>query len=93
MPECVQRYGADDPRCFARRSDKLAEQWPIGGLADLPNQRFLDFSDWLCPPGKVAVCPGVIGNTYVYMDSNHLSRAYLESMGDVFAQAWDEAMG
>ena len=41
----------------------------------------------------MSICPGVIGNTYVYMDSNHLSRAYLESMGDVFAQAWDEAMG
>ncbi|WP_282006850.1 acyltransferase family protein [Propioniciclava sinopodophylli] len=93
MPECVQRYGTDDPRCSARRADKLAEAWPTGGLADLPNQYYLDFSDWFCPPTKVSICPGVIGNTYVYMDSNHLSRAYLESMGDVFAQAWDEAMG
>ena len=93
MPECVQRYGADDPRCFARRSDKLAEQWPIGGLADLPNQRFLDFSDWLCPPGKVAVCPGVIGNTYVYMDTNHLTRAYVLTLVDAFDEAWRRVVG
>lgn len=88
MPECVQRYGADDPRCFARRSDKLAEQWPRGGLDTLPHQRFLDFSDWLCPPGKVSICPGVIGNTYVYMDTNHLSRTYVETLVDVFDASW-----
>ncbi len=81
MPECVQRYGVDDPRCWARRSDKLAESWPLGALADLPNQHFLDLSDWICPPGKVSICPGVIGNTYVYMDCNHLSRTYIEIHG------------
>lgn len=93
LPECVQRYGTDDPRCFARRSDKLAEQWPKGALADLPNQRFLDFSDWLCPPAKVPICPGVIGNTYVYMDGHHLSRAYLESLEDVFVETWRTEVG
>ena len=93
MPECVQRYGIDDPRCLARRSDKLAEQWPKGVLADLPHQRFLDFSDWLCPPAKVSICPAVIGNTYVYMDGHHLSRAYLESLEDVFADAWRAEVG
>lgn len=88
MPECVQRYGVDDPRCWARRSDKLAESWPLGALADLPNQHFLDFSDWVCPPRKVSICPAVIGNTYVYMDSNHLTRTYIETLIDVFADAW-----
>lgn len=93
MPECVQRYGADDPRCFERRSEKLADEWPRGTLADLPNQSYLDFTDWLCPPGKVSVCPGVIGNTYVYMDTNHLSRAYVETLTDVFADAWRREVG
>lgn len=93
MPECVQRFGADDPRCFARRSDKLAEQWPVGALAGLPNQRYLDFSDWFCPPGKVSICPGVIGNTYVYMDTNHLSRAYVETLVEVFDEAWRREVG
>lgn len=93
MPECVQRFGADDPRCFARRTEKLAETWPQGALESLPNQHYLDFSDWLCPPGKVSVCPGVIGNTYVYMDTNHLSRAYVETLVDVFEAAWREEVG
>ncbi len=93
MPECVQRFGAGDPRCFARRTDKLAETWPKGALESLPNQHYLDFSDWLCPPGKVSVCPGVIGNTYVYMDTNHLSRAYIETLVDVFDAAWREEVG
>lgn len=93
MPECVQRFGADDPRCFARRTEKLAETWPKGALESLPNQHYLDFSDWLCPPGKVSVCPGVIGNTYVYMDTNHLSRAYVETLVDVFEAAWREEVG
>ena len=30
----------------------------------------------------------VIGNVYVYMDSNHLSRTYVESLSDDFAAAW-----
>ncbi|MDO5533337.1 MAG: acyltransferase family protein [Propionibacteriaceae bacterium] len=93
MPECVQRYGTEDPRCSGRRADKLADEWPVGALADLPHQHYLDFSDWFCPPGKVSLCPGVIGNTYIYMDSNHLSRAYVASMADVFAEVWDAEVG
>ncbi|MFT3876682.1 MAG: acyltransferase family protein [Propioniciclava sp.] len=93
MPECAQRYGTDDPRCFALRSDKLAESWPRGALADLPHQHYLDFSDWFCPPGEVSVCPAVIGNTYVYMDTNHLSRAYVETLAEVFTDAWDREVG
>ncbi len=93
MPECVQRYGVDDPRCSAPRAAKLSDAWPIGALGELPNQYFLDFSDWFCPPTAVSTCPGVIGNTYVYMDTNHLSRAYLETLADVFEQVWDEEVG
>ncbi|MFP5415903.1 MAG: acyltransferase family protein [Actinomycetes bacterium] len=93
MPECVQRYGVDDPRCFARRSEKLAEAWPKGALEGLDGHYFLDLSDWICPPGKVSLCPAVIGNTYVYMDTNHLSRAYVETLIDVFAEAWREEVG
>lgn len=45
------------------------------------------------PAGKGVRVPGVIGNTYVYMDTNHLSRAYVETLVDVFEAAWREEVG
>lgn len=93
MPECTQRFGSLDSRCRAPRAAKLAQEWPVGELATLPGQHFLDFSDWLCPPGPEAECLGVIGNIYVYMDDNHLSRTYVDTLTEVFAEAWHEEVG
>lgn len=90
MPLCVQARGADDPRCAPPASDLLAPQWPRASFEGVPNMRFLDFTDFLCPPDLGGVCPGAIGNVYVYMDSNHLSRSYVETLADDFAVAWAE---
>lgn len=35
----------------------------------------------------------MIGNVYVYMDDNHLSRTYVLSLQDVFAERWDQVVG
>lgn len=93
MPECIQRYGSLDARCRAPRTEKLLDAWPKGGLETLPNMHYLDFSDWLCPPSPGSECLGVIGNTYVYMDTNHLSRTYVATLVDVFAEAWRTEVG
>lgn len=39
------------------------------------------------------MCPGVIGNTYVYMDTNHLTRAYVLTLVDAFDEAWRREVG
>lgn len=93
MPECVQRWGVNSPRCTAPLAEKLDAPWPPPGLAGMPGMRFLDFTDQICPAGLEGNCPGVIGNVYVYMDDNHLSRTYLQSLRDVFESRWDQVVG
>lgn len=88
MPLCVQTRGAEDDRCTPLADTLLAGEWPRDSFEGVPNQRFLDFTDFLCPPEMGRMCPGVIGNVYVYMDSNHLSRTYVESLSADFAAAW-----
>lgn len=86
MPECVQRYGASDPRCLPPLSEKLAAESPLLALEADPGMRSMDLTQFICPDGY---CPGVIGNVYVYMDDNHLSRTYIHTLKDEFeAQLW-----
>ena len=93
MPECVQRWGVGDERCTAPRYEKLADEWPRESLAELPNMRWLDLTEYLCPGGRDAPCPGVLGNVYVYMDDNHISRTYVQSLRPVFEELWDREVG
>ncbi|MDO5683351.1 MAG: acyltransferase family protein [Propionibacteriaceae bacterium] len=92
MPDCVQRWGVASPRCTATRHEKLADEWPRETLADLPNMAYLDFTELLCPGGPDALCPGVLGNVYVYMDDNHISRTYALTMREEFELQWDAAV-
>lgn len=89
MPDCVQRWGVSSERCIAPRHEKLAEEWPRASLEGLPNMAYLDFTELLCPGGPDAPCPGVLGNVYVYMDDNHISRTYVLSLRPAFEAQWD----
>lgn len=86
MPECVQRHGAADARCLPPVSAKLAAESPQRALEADPGMRTMDLTEYICPDG---FCSGVIGNVYVYMDDNHLSRTYVHTLKDEFeAQLW-----
>jgi peptidoglycan/LPS O-acetylase OafA/YrhL len=93
MPECVQRWGVGSDRCTAPRHEKLANEWPRENLIGLPNMRWLDFTEYLCPGGPDAPCPGVLGNVYVYMDDNHISRTYAQSLRAEFEEQWNREVG
>lgn len=72
--ECAQ-VNPDDPNtCGAFLSDKLA---PVNPAEELIKSNPLvygaDLTDYYCPDGT---CDAVIGNIYVYMDDNHIGRAY-----------------
>ncbi|WP_432560665.1 acyltransferase family protein [Granulicoccus sp. GXG6511] len=92
MPDCVQRWGTTSERCTAPRHEKLADEWPRASLDGLPNMAYLDFTELLCPGGPDAPCPGVLGNVYVYMDDNHISRTYALTMREEFEAQWDAAV-
>lgn len=72
--ECAQ-VNSDDPNtCGAFLSDKLAPVNPAEELIDSdPLVYNADLTDYYCPDGT---CDAVIGNIYVYMDDNHIGRAY-----------------
>lgn len=92
MPDCVQRWGVGSVRCTASRHQKLADEWPRASLEGLPNMAYLDFTEHLCPGGPDALCPGVLGGVYVYMDDNHISRTYVRSLREEFETQWDGAV-
>ncbi|MEU6645629.1 acyltransferase family protein [Saccharomonospora sp. NPDC046836] len=78
---CVEKRGATDPECSTPRADLLATDPPYAALADLPpNVYFLDFSDYFC---TVDVCPPVVGNVLVYLDDNHVTAAYMETLSGI----------
>lgn len=90
VPACVQRYGADSPRCALPRSDAFAPVDPLAAVPGGGNWDSVDPSRWVCTE---ETCPPVIGNVYVYMDDQHLSRTYLRTMSDDFADEWFRATG
>jgi hypothetical protein len=85
MADCVARNGASSPKCSLPQSSLLAPKNPLTAFAAAHPKHFvqIDMTDLLCPRGA---CPGVIGNTYVYLDDNHVTRTYSASMATILGQ-------
>src|SRR5690625_5099126 len=74
---------APDAACRAAPAAKHAAQPPAAPLADLaPSDgrgdaqvTVVDLSAQICPDDR---CPPVLGDTYVYMDDNHMTRLFVE---------------
>lgn len=74
--------GAADASCGGAVTQKLAAENPAASLSTLTsdtgaNVTMIDLTDQICPDGR---CAPIIGNTYVYMDDNHLSRAFTSAL-------------
>ncbi|WP_040338465.1 acyltransferase family protein [Candidatus Blastococcus massiliensis] len=78
VPDCMARWGDASPRCAVPRSsvytdgllDSAAEVLP-------PGVSLLDTSDYFCDD---AVCPPLVGNVRVYMDSSHVTGTYMRTV-------------
>ncbi len=91
MPECLETKGLDSAECNLPRSQVLAAESPLVALkASMPEVGTMDMSDKFCADG---ICPGAIGNVYVYMDLDHLTQTYLETMLDDFGARFGKAVG
>ncbi|WP_394216526.1 acyltransferase family protein [Brachybacterium vulturis] len=68
-----------DDACGADVADKLAPENPAAPLAALDGPgaavTLLDLTPQICPAGR---CSPVLGEVYVYMDDNHLTRLFVE---------------
>ena len=88
MQLCAESNGEEAEECTEPLATKLSPVWPWNGMGvDTP---LLDFSDLICPEG---ICRPVIGNTYVYVDNNHLTTSYTASMASEFDRRFHEAVG
>lgn len=87
--QCVQEKGSE--ACTTKVDEKLNPSSPQAALAaEAPGMGFIDMTDMICPEG---VCSPVIGNVYVYMDTNHLSKSYTKSTAPVFEERFLAAAG
>lgn len=78
MLECVQLHGRDAPQCNTPRDRALLPVNPVEAIAARePLVHSLDLTPAYCTD---TVCPAVVGNVYVYMDLDHLTGTYVESL-------------
>ena len=86
--ECAQKAGADTSSCARPASDKYAAENPAQEIFDKYRNQgaiMVDLKDMYCPDG---VCSPVVGNIYVYLDDNHVSKTYGTTMAQkVFQRA------
>ncbi|GAA2178423.1 acyltransferase family protein [Brooklawnia cerclae] len=82
MYECSLGVTTTNPvtGCMVSRSMIYSETMPDADLSEIEGYMSLDLSDVICTGN---VCPGVIGGVNVYLDDNHLTREFSESMADI----------
>ncbi|MFP5068637.1 acyltransferase family protein [Pseudonocardia nantongensis] len=91
MPDCVAREGRDSEACGLVREDVYPSIPPYTMAPDLPpNVSFLDVADGICGP---ELCPSEVGNVLVYMDDNHLTATYAETLAPMFARHFQDELG
>ena len=83
--------GKDNPDCRPAQANLLAAESPFAALeGKVRGMTFMDMTDLICDGTN---CPGVVGNTFVYLDNNHLSRTYVASMSSAFGERLLAATG
>jgi hypothetical protein len=76
VPDCLARLGDAAPECGTVRSQVYADD--LFAAADLPpGVDVLDTAPYFCTD---SVCPSVIGNVRVYMDSGHVTASYTSTV-------------
>lgn len=78
MPECY----LEDVDCSVPLYSRIERIDPTDGLM-LANVAFVDFNDVICPDGT---CTPVVGNRFVFRDSNHVSATFMETLNVVFSE-------
>ena len=74
---CALREDDDESACGAPVTAKLAAADPAASLAATDGLTLVDLTDHICPQGH---CPPSVGNVWVYLDDNHLTRSYAATL-------------
>ncbi|MEP6567673.1 MAG: SGNH hydrolase domain-containing protein, partial [Mesorhizobium sp.] len=83
--QCLAR----DPNCTIpykslKGHDRIVEAHNL-----YPDVPLIDFHDVICPADQ---CPAVVGNVFVWRDTDHLTALYSRTMADVFGNRLDVAI-
>ena len=78
---CVLESG--DGACSPPAAGKLAATNPADALAAVGGFTSIDLTDLVCPDG---VCVPSVGNVWVYLDDNHLTRSYAATLSPALGE-------
>lgn len=85
--DCVATQGRGAPDCDVDRHTLYQPYPPWSVVPGVPpNVVFADVSDGICDP---ALCRSEVGNVLVYMDDNHLTATYADTLAPTLATAFD----
>ncbi len=78
---CVLEHG--DRACTSPAAVKLAARNPADALHGIRGFTSIDLTDLVCPDGQ---CVPAIGNVWVYLDDNHLTRSYAATLSPALGE-------
>ncbi|MEO8219283.1 MAG: acyltransferase family protein [Specibacter sp.] len=84
MPWCANKHGADAGECQYPVATVLPPVSPLANFAP-GNAKFfpVDMTDLICPRG---LCQPVVGNVHVFIDNDHVSQTYWNTMAAEFSR-------
>lgn len=75
--------------CLLQQSDYFAKDNPARSLQAIDGFHFIDTMDLYCQDG---VCPTIAGNVFVYLDTNHVTKSYGQTMAPIIVSRVEEAL-
>ncbi|MDP5228734.1 MULTISPECIES: acyltransferase family protein [Arthrobacter] len=83
VADCALVKGSNNPKCLLARSQVLPAVPAYASLeGKFTNTSFMDLSNYICLPDS---CPPVVGNVRVFLDSNHMTQSFVETLAGPFA--------
>ncbi len=80
--QCAPSQGPDVAYggCLLNRSDHFAGDGIIDPLLEIPGFHYVDVMDLYC---SGEVCPTIAGNVQIYLDTNHVTQTYAQTMAPI----------
>lgn len=87
--ECSDKRDADElyGGCDLAEADYFSSKDLTVPLTEIEGFNLIDMRDAYCTDGT---CPTIIGNVFVYMDANHVSKSYAQTMAPYFQGMVDQ---
>lgn len=89
--ECAASQAADAAYggCLLNRADYFGSDSLVDPLLSLPGFHYVEVMDLYCD-GEV--CPTIAGNTHIYLDTNHVTQSYGNTMAPIILERFADAL-